>query len=163
MDILKVRMVPQPIKIRADFKLTCFEFEGIDAIKYALLEGEKLSTPEIQIKFRVIGSPLYECSTVTINRSEGLKLIGLALKAVEKSIALRKGNFLLQTNPTILGETTDNLKDQLKDVIKNTQDIDEEPDEDHDEGIKANIDVGMDDDLRLNTKQKTNEESDDDS
>lgn len=50
MDILKVRMIPQPVKIRADFKLTCYKFEGIDAIKAALLEGEKVSTPEIQIK-----------------------------------------------------------------------------------------------------------------
>lgn len=43
-------MVPEPVKIRADFKLTCYKFEGIEAIKTALLEGEKLSTPEIQIK-----------------------------------------------------------------------------------------------------------------
>ena len=50
MEILKVRMVPQPVKIKADFKLTCYKFEGIDAIKAALLEGEALSTPDIQIK-----------------------------------------------------------------------------------------------------------------
>lgn len=43
-------MVPQPIKIKADFKLTCFHYDGIDAIKAALMEGEKLSTEEIPIK-----------------------------------------------------------------------------------------------------------------
>lgn len=43
-------MVPEPIKIRADFKLTCYKFEGIEAIKAALLEGEKISTSEIPLK-----------------------------------------------------------------------------------------------------------------
>lgn len=43
-------MIPEPVKIRSDFKLTCYKFEGIDAIKAALLEGEKLSTAETPIK-----------------------------------------------------------------------------------------------------------------
>lgn len=41
MKILKEKLVPQPLKIRADFKLTCYTFEGIDAIKEALMNGEK--------------------------------------------------------------------------------------------------------------------------
>ncbi len=52
-DILKVKMVPEPVKIRADFKLTCYKFEGIEAIKAALLEGEKLSTAEIPLKVTI--------------------------------------------------------------------------------------------------------------
>ena len=36
MKILKEKLVPQPVKIRADFKLTCYTFEGIEAIKEAL-------------------------------------------------------------------------------------------------------------------------------
>lgn len=30
------RLTPQQLQIRADFELTCFTYEGIDAIKYAL-------------------------------------------------------------------------------------------------------------------------------
>ena len=41
MNILKKRWKYIPIKIRADFKLTCFNFDGIEAIKEALLKGEK--------------------------------------------------------------------------------------------------------------------------
>lgn len=113
MDILRQKMVPQPVKIRADFKLTCFKFEGIDAIRAALLEGEKLSTPDINIKFKVIGSPIYEVTTTTINKAEGIKLLGQALKTVENSIRLREGNFLLQTKPTVLGETEKGLQEQI--------------------------------------------------
>ncbi len=163
MEILKVRMVPKPVKIRADFKLTCFKFDGIEAIKAALIEGERLSTAEIPIKFKIQGSPIYECSTETINKAEGLKLIGSALKVVETSIRLREGNFLLQTKPTILGEAAEkNIHEQMQQIQK--PEIEEEEDEDHQEGIVADIeeDALKDDDLKLTAPKKKNEDSDED-
>ena len=163
MEILKVRMVPKPVKIRADFKLTCFKFDGIEAIKAALIEGERLSTTEIPIKFKIQGSPIYECSTETINKAEGLKLIGSALKVVETSIRLREGNFLLQTKPTILGEAAEkNIHEQMQQIQK--PEIEEEEDEDHQEGIVADIeeDALKDDDLKLTAPKKKNEDSDED-
>lgn len=154
MEILKVRMVPEQLKIRADFKLTCYKYEGIDAIKYALLEGEKLSTSEFTIKFRMIGSPLYECTMLTINKTEGIKLMGEALKVVEQCIKSKEGSFLLQTNPSVLGEAEADIKDQIKEAkAKNQAEVEEEEEseEDNDEGIKANIDENNDDeDLKIN-------------
>ena len=164
MEILRVRMVPKPVKIRADFKLTCFKFDGIEAIKASLIEGEKLSTQEIPIKFKILGSPIYECSTETINKAEGLKLIGNALKAVETSIRLREGNFLLQTKPTILGEAAEkNIQEQMLQMQKK-EIQEEEEDEDHQEGIVADIeeDALKDDDLRLTATKKKDESDEDD-
>ena len=51
-ELLKIKMIPEPVKIRTDFKLTCYKFQGIDAIRAALMEGEKLSTKDIQIKVK---------------------------------------------------------------------------------------------------------------
>lgn len=163
MEILKVRMVPKPVKIRAEFKLTCFKFDGIEAIKAALIEGERLSTQEIPIKFKILGSPIYECSTETINKAEGLKLVGNALKAVETSIRLREGNFLLQTKPTILGEAAEkNIHEQMQQMQK--PEIEEEEDEDHQEGIVADIeeDALKDDDLKLTAAKKKADDSEED-
>ena len=165
MEILKVRMVPKPVKIRAEFKLTCFKFEGIEAIKSALIEGEKVSTTEIPIKFRVLGSPVYECSTETINKSEGMKLVGQALKVVETSIKTKEGNFLLQTKPTVLGEeAVKGIQEQMLQMQKKEAEVEEDEfDEDHDEGIKADIeeDALKVDDLKLvNQKKEDSDEED---
>ena len=75
--ILKEKLIAQPVKIRSDFELTCYSFEGIEAIKESLLNGEKRGTKDISIKFRIIGSPFYECSVVTINKKKDWKLWNL--------------------------------------------------------------------------------------
>jgi translation initiation factor 2 subunit 1 len=49
LQILQKKMT-QPVKIFSDFKLTCTNYEGIEAIKAALSEGEKVSTNEISVK-----------------------------------------------------------------------------------------------------------------
>jgi translation initiation factor 2 subunit 1 len=50
LQILQKKMTPQPVMIFSDFKLTCTNYEGIEAIKAALSEGEKVSTNEISVK-----------------------------------------------------------------------------------------------------------------
>ena len=138
--ILKVRLVPQPVKIRSDFKLTCYTFEGIDAIKESLLNGEKKGTEAIPIKFRVIGSPLYECSISTINKKEGIEVMNAALQEVKKSIEAKGGNFLLETNPEVLGENEKSVGEQLREARNKPEEEEQEDEEDNnqeqEEGIK---------------------------
>ncbi len=143
MKILKEKLVPQPLKIRADFKLTCYTFEGIDAIKEALMNGEKKGTEKIPIKFTILGSPLYECSLTAINKEEGINLMNQALEEVKNSIKAKGGSYLLETKPMVLGEGEKSLAEQLKEA-KNKEKEDEEGEEeeneeDNEEGIKANL------------------------
>jgi translation initiation factor 2 subunit 1 len=49
---IKRKLTPNPIKIRADIEVTCFKYEGIDAVKKALLKGIEKSTPEIPISIK---------------------------------------------------------------------------------------------------------------
>lgn len=37
LDMIRKRLTPQAVKIRADIEVTCFQYEGIDAIKEALV------------------------------------------------------------------------------------------------------------------------------
>ena len=34
-------MAPTPVKLRADFEMTCFTYEGIDALRESLLAAKK--------------------------------------------------------------------------------------------------------------------------
>lgn len=34
------KMAPTPVKLRADFELTCFTYEGIDALRDSLLAAK---------------------------------------------------------------------------------------------------------------------------
>ncbi|KAM7294453.1 eukaryotic translation initiation factor 2 subunit 1 [Ixodes scapularis] len=47
---IKHRLTPQAVKIRADIEVSCYEYEGIDAVKQALREGMSLSTEDMPIK-----------------------------------------------------------------------------------------------------------------
>mmetsp|Transcript_28871 Transcript_28871/g.35539 ORF Transcript_28871/g.35539 Transcript_28871/m.35539 type:complete len:245 (-) Transcript_28871:254-988(-) len=44
LTVIRRKLTPQPIRIRADIEVTCFAEEGIDAIREALLAGEATST-----------------------------------------------------------------------------------------------------------------------
>ena len=144
-------MIPHPVKIKAEVKLTCFTVGGIDDIKAALNEGSSLGTKEIQVKVRVISSPLYEISTETVRKNDGLELLSEVAKKIEQAIKMRSGNFVLHVKPEIVGEQgVKDIEEQIKEMKKEEE---EEEDEDHDEGIKANIE-GMDivDDLNAESE-----------
>ena len=140
LKIIKERLAIQPFKIRADFKLICNQFEGIEAIKKALLCGEKKSTEEIKIKFNMIGSPLYECSLITKNKKEGIEVMNAALQEVKKTIEAKGGNFLLETNPEVLGENEKSVGEQLREARNKPEEEEQEDEEDNnqeqEEGIK---------------------------
>ena len=53
------KLTPQPTKVRADIEVTCFGYEGIDAIKTALRTAEARNTEETQVKCRLVSPPLY--------------------------------------------------------------------------------------------------------
>jgi len=83
---IRRRLSPQPVKIMAEFEVTCFEVEGIEGIKAALLAGEALSTNEIPLKVNLVAPPKYVISTNTIKKKEAFDLIGQALEAINKTI-----------------------------------------------------------------------------
>lgn len=53
------KLQSQAVKIRADIEVSCFEYEGIDAVKSALRGGIAQSTNEIPIRINLIAPPLY--------------------------------------------------------------------------------------------------------
>jgi translation initiation factor 2 subunit 1 len=86
---IRQRLNPQPIKIRADIECTCFGYEGIDAIKTALLAGEACSTATVPIKIKLVAPPLYVMITNSTDKPNAIATMEKAIVVIEESI---KGN-----------------------------------------------------------------------
>jgi len=117
-----VKLAPHAIRIKADFEITCFTFEGIDAIREALLSGitagtmeipiakkkeeaeSKEQTEKLSVKIHLIAPPQYECVIHTKDKNKGIELVNKALKQVEETIKAKKGNFLKKSEPKVVGE-----------------------------------------------------------
>ncbi|KAL9649037.1 hypothetical protein ABK040_008414 [Willaertia magna] len=132
-SIIQTRLKPQPVKLRADIQVTCYSYEGIDAIKEALSEGEKTGEDdEIEIKITLVAPPLYVMTTTTHEKQKGLDTLEKAIKNIETTIAKYEGEVTVKAAPRIVNEKDDHslsillesLKEQNKEI-----DADEEEEE----------------------------------
>ena len=139
-------MAPTPLKLRADFEMTCFTYEGIDALKEALITSRtKVNAvdPDIQISFKLIAPPNYRCETITLKKNEGLALLEEALKEVDRVIKGKGGTFKLTNKPQIIG---DSAKDKdIEEIMRMPGEMgdsaEDSSSEDNSEGM-GDIDIG---------------------
>ncbi|KAG8747935.1 hypothetical protein FRC10_010554 [Ceratobasidium sp. 414] len=91
MSTIARRLTPQPIKLRADIELTCFQPAGIDAIKRALRAGEAVSTETVPVKAKLVAPPFYVLGTnatdkpKAVSETEDLELAALMAKASKEN------------------------------------------------------------------------------
>jgi len=101
---IKRRLTPQPVKVRADIELTCFQYEGIDAIKKALTKGEATSTPDTPIKIKLVAPPLYVVVTTSVQKDSGIKALFVAIEAIKQEIEASKGELHVKVEPRTVHE-----------------------------------------------------------
>ncbi|KAG9298018.1 hypothetical protein G9A89_018846 [Geosiphon pyriformis] len=104
---IKRRLTPQPIKIRADIEVTCFGYEGIDAIKAALKAGEACATKDIQIKVKLVAPPLYVMLTNALDKNIGVETLEKAIATIQETILKSNGNLTVKMKPKAVSETDD--------------------------------------------------------
>lgn len=116
------RLTPQPIKLRADIEVTCYHYEGIDAIKAALKAGEAMSTEQYPIKIKLVAPPLYVVTTSSLSKDKGIEVLNDALDVVETEMKKRKGKYTLKVAPRTVSEKDEkmlnNMMSQLEDSNK---------------------------------------------
>lgn len=113
MQIIVRRLTPQKLKIRSDVEVACFDYEGVDAVKRALMAGEAVSTEEIQIKAKLVAPPLYVLMTQCMEKSKGLELMNSAIEAIESSIKAANGQIVVKMKPKAVSEHDDKALDAL--------------------------------------------------
>lgn len=86
LNYIRRRLAPQPTKIRSDIEVKCFTYEGIDAVKQALLEGENHGTADVPLKIRLIAPPSYVLTTLTQDKDVGIQRMTEAIEIIKRVI-----------------------------------------------------------------------------
>lgn len=107
------RLTPQPVKIRSDVEVTCFGYEGIDAIRRALAKAEALSTDVVPIRVKLVAPPLYVLVSHSTDKVAAIARMEEALKAVEEDIKGNGGNVNVKMMPKTVSETEDKELERL--------------------------------------------------
>ncbi|KAK3813017.1 MAG: eukaryotic translation initiation factor 2 subunit alpha [Benniella sp.] len=110
---IKRRLTPQPVKIRADIEVTCFDYEGIDAIKAAFKEAEAVSLADVPIRVKLVAPPLYVMITNALDKQLGIDTMEKAISVLEESIKKANGNMVTKMSPKAVTEADDMELDQL--------------------------------------------------
>ncbi|KDQ09048.1 hypothetical protein BOTBODRAFT_191372 [Botryobasidium botryosum FD-172 SS1] len=101
------RLTPQPIKLRADIELTCFQPAGIDAIKKALKAGEAVSTLNVPVKAKLVAPPFYVLGTNATDKHAGVDKLEAAIDAIRATILSEGGELNVRMKPKAVSETED--------------------------------------------------------
>ena len=101
------RLTPQPTKVRADVEVTCFGYEGIDAVKNALRTAEARNTPDNQVKVKLVSPPLYVLTSTCLEKAVGIKTLEEAIVDIRKNIEAAEGNCVVKMEPKAVTENDD--------------------------------------------------------
>lgn len=133
------RLTPQPTKVRADVEVTCFGYEGIDAVKAALRVAEAKNTPDTQVKVRLVSPPLYVLTSQTLDKHIGIDVLEQAIKDIDASIRAAGGTCTVKMAPKAVTENDDAELQALMDKKEreNAEVSGDEDDSESDEGVVA--------------------------
>jgi len=99
------RLTPQPIKMRADIELFCYQPAGIDAIKRALRAGENASTTAVPIKAKLVAPPLYVLTTNATDKFGAVERLERAIEMIQGTIEEDGGELIVKMKPKAVSET----------------------------------------------------------
>ena len=128
---IKRRLAPQPVKVRSDIEVTCFTYDGINAIKESLLAGEGCGTATSPIKVKLIAPPMYVMTTMTLDKEEGVEALNQAIEVIGASVRAKGGSLDVKMAPkaVTLREETE-LQAMLERLALEQEEVDGDNDAD---------------------------------
>jgi translation initiation factor 2 subunit 1 len=120
------------------FQVTCFGYEGIDAVKRALRCAEAKSTDDTQVKVRLVSPPLYVLTCTTVDKSNGIEVLEEAIREVDNSIKGEAGTCMVKMAPKAVTENDDAELQALMDKKeKENMEVSGDEDSESDDGVVA--------------------------
>jgi len=138
------RLTPQPIKIRADVEMTCFNYDGVEHIKTAMRASQACSTEENEVKMKLVAPPLYVLTTMTLDKAKGIDVLTKAVEECKTSIEGNKGSMRVKEAPRAVSEREERaLQEELEAAEAANREVagDSGSDDDYEEGMTVDVDA----------------------
>ena len=130
---IKRRLAPQPVKIRGDIEVTCFTYDGIEAIRSALLAGEDAGTNDCPIKIKLIAPPMYVMTSMTLDKDAGVDVLTKAIDVVKASVEGAGGSLEVKMPPKAVTQREESeLQAMLERLALEQEEVDGDGPEDED-------------------------------
>ncbi|XP_059647792.1 eukaryotic translation initiation factor 2 subunit alpha homolog [Cornus florida] len=140
---IRRRMTPQPLKIRADIEMKCFQFDGVLHIKEAMRKAEAVGNLQCPVKIKLVAPPLYVLNTQTLDKEQGILILNKAIEACTEAIEEHKGKLAVKEAPRTVSEREDKLlSEHLAKLGRENEEVggDDGSEEEEDTGM-GDIDV----------------------
>ncbi|KAK8500584.1 hypothetical protein V6N12_037835 [Hibiscus sabdariffa] len=140
---IRRRMTPQPLKIRADVEMKCFQFDGVLHIKEAMRKAEAAGNDDCPVKIKLVAPPLYVLTTQTLDKEQGIAILTKAITAFTEAIEYHKGKLVVKEQPRAVSERDDKLLAEHMAKLRNDNEEvsgDEDSEEEEDTGM-GEVDV----------------------
>ncbi|XP_019151364.1 PREDICTED: eukaryotic translation initiation factor 2 subunit alpha homolog [Ipomoea nil] len=140
---IRRRMTPQPLKIRADIEMKCFQFDGVLHIKDAMRKAEAAGNIDCPVKIKLVAPPAYVLNTQTLDKEQGITVLNQAIAACTEEIERHKGKLTVKEAPRAVSEREDKLlAEQMAKLTRENEEVsgDEDSEEEEDTGM-GEIDV----------------------
>mmetsp|Transcript_8533 Transcript_8533/g.22046 ORF Transcript_8533/g.22046 Transcript_8533/m.22046 type:complete len:318 (-) Transcript_8533:187-1140(-) len=112
------RLTPQAVKCRADIEVTCFGYEGIEAVRKALEAGVACGTEEVPVKVRLVAPPLYVALTQSMEKERGIEVLESAIEAITAAIRTSKGDIVVKVRPRAISAQDEKLLSSLMEALE---------------------------------------------
>jgi len=101
------RLLPKIVKLRTKIAITCFEEEGVDAVRDSLLKGLEASTTDCTLNISLVAHPVFALSCKCRDRTLGKESMERAMDLIRNAIQARGGSFDIESLPVLIGNTQD--------------------------------------------------------
>eukprot|EP01117_Protostelium_nocturnum_P011630 TRINITY_DN4224_c0_g1_i1.p1 TRINITY_DN4224_c0_g1~~TRINITY_DN4224_c0_g1_i1.p1 ORF type:complete len:304 (-),score=98.35 TRINITY_DN4224_c0_g1_i1:87-998(-) len=92
--------IRKQVRVQATVEVTCFAYEGIDAIIPALKAGrDAVAKLGEEVKIALISTPQYSLTTMARDPASGVKNLQSCIHAIRDEIEKRKGNLKVAVDP----------------------------------------------------------------
>ncbi|KAG2332368.1 hypothetical protein Bca52824_003548 [Brassica carinata] len=138
------RMTPQPMKIRADIELKCFQFDGVVHIKEAMKKAEAAGNEDCPVKIKLVAPPLYVLTTQTLDKEQGIEILEKAIEVCTETIEKHKGKLVIKEAPRAVSERDDKmLTEHMAKLRMDNEEIsgDEESGEEEEDTGMGEVDI----------------------